>query len=141
VLLGVVADAIFMAAENADGISADAQARAGYLTLIDGVADGRVRGACAFGAHVALGCESRHEIVASGEGGRDGALWDGFLDGLKIFRARVKEEVDVRIDKSREKSGVAEIDDFGAGGAGNFRADFGYRVAIDQDFAWCEDLA
>jgi hypothetical protein len=42
VLLGVVADGVFVAAEDADGIAADAQARAGNQTLIDCVADGGV---------------------------------------------------------------------------------------------------
>jgi len=60
---------------------------------------------------------------------------------LKIFRTGVKEEVDVRVDKAGEKSGIAEINDFGAGGAGDFRADFGYGAAIDQDFAGGGDVS
>ena len=53
----------------------------------------------------------------------------------------MKEEVDVRVDKTREKSGVSEVNDFGARGAGDFRADLGYGVARDQDFARGCDVA
>ncbi len=141
VLLWVVADGVFVPTENVDGIAAGAQARSGNLAPIDGVADGCVCGACAFGAHVALSSESRHKVVASGEGGRDGALGNRFLDGLKVFRAGVKEEMDVRVDKAGEKSGVTKVNDFGAGGAGDFGSDLGYGVARDQDFAWSCDLA
>ena len=82
VLLGVVADGVFVAAENADGIAADAQARTGDQTLIDRVAYGGVGGACAFGAHVALGGEACKQVVARGERGENRALRNGFLDGL-----------------------------------------------------------
>ena len=57
---------------------------------------------------------------------------NGFLDGLKIFGAGVKKEMDVGVDQAGEKGGVAEIDDFGAGGVGDFCADFGDGVAIDR---------
>jgi hypothetical protein len=60
---------------------------------------------------------------------------------LKVFCARVKEEVHVRVDKAGEKCGVAEVNDFGPGGAGDFRADFGYDAVIDQDFAGGSDVA
>ena len=83
-LLGVVADGVFVTAENIDGVAADAQARAGDLAAIDGVAHGSVCGAGAFGAHVALGGEPGEEIVPSGDGGRDGALRNGFCDCLQI---------------------------------------------------------
>ena len=123
VLLRVVADGVFVAAENVDGVAADAQARAGNLAVIDGVADGGVRGAGAFGAHVALGGEAGEEVVARGERGDDGALRDGFFHGLQIFRAGMEEEVDVRVDEAGEQGGVAEVDDFRACGR-DFGADF-----------------
>ena len=88
VLRGIEADGVFVAAENVDGVAADAQARAGNSPLIDGVAHGGVGGAGAFGAHVALGGEAGHQIVARGERGEDGALGDGFLDGLQDLRRR-----------------------------------------------------
>ena len=59
-LLGIVADSIFVAAQNVDGIAADAQARPGDEALIDGIAYRGVGGARAFGAHVALGGEAGH---------------------------------------------------------------------------------
>ena len=113
VLLGVVADGVFVTAENVNGVAADAQARAGDLAAIDGVAHGGVCGAGAFGAHVALGGEPGKEIVARGDGGRDGALRNRFCDCLQIFGTGVEEEMDVRVNQAGEKSGVAEINNFG----------------------------
>jgi hypothetical protein len=60
---------------------------------------------------------------------------------LKVFRAGVKEEVDVRVDKTGKKSGVTEVNDFGSGRAGDFRSDFGNGIARDQDFARSCDAA
>src|SRR6202046_5861969 len=100
-----------MAAEHADGVAANAQARAGNEALIDGVANGRVSRACAFGPHVAFGCESGEEIIARGKRGNNSALRNGFLNGLQIFRAGVQEEMDVRVDQAGEESGIAEIDE------------------------------
>ena len=113
----------------------------GIWPLIDGVAHGGVGGAGAFGAHVALGGEAGHEIVARGESGDDGALRDGFLDGLQIFGAGMQEEVDVRVDEAGQQGGVAEVDDFRAGWACDFGADFGDGVALDQDFAGSDHFA
>ena len=134
VLLGVVADGVFVAAENADGVAADAQARAGNQALVDCVADGCVCGAGAFGAHVAFGGESGEQIVASGEGGENRALRNGFLNGLQIFRAGMQEEVDVRVDQAGEKCGVAEIDEFGGVRVIHLGADFYDESALDEDF-------
>ena len=107
VLLGIVADGVFVPAENVDGVAADAQARAGDLAAIDGVANSGVGGACAFGAHVALGGKPSHQIIASGEKRGNGALRYGLFDGLEIFGARMKEEVDVNVNEAWQKSGVA----------------------------------
>jgi hypothetical protein len=130
-----------MAAENVDGIATDAQARARNLAVIDGLADRGIGRACAFGSHVALSRESGQKVVAGGEGSHDGALRDGFLHGLQVFRSGVEEEVDVRVDKAGKKRGVAEFNNFGAGGARDFRADFDYRFARDQNFAGGGDFA
>jgi len=46
----------------------------------------------------------------------------------------------VRVDQSREESGIAQIDDLSAGWAADFRADFGYGIAIDKDFARGSDV-
>src|SRR6185437_4012135 len=87
VLFGVEAVGIFVAAEDVDGIPADTQARAGNFAVIDGVADGRVGGAGSFRAHVALGGETSHQVIAGGEGRDYRALGDGLLDGLQVFGA------------------------------------------------------
>ena len=65
----------------------------------------------------------------------------GFLDGLQIFGAGVEEKVDVSVDEAGEKRGVAEVDDFGVGRAGNFGADFFDEVAFDENFAGSGDVA
>ena len=66
---GVVVDGILVAAEDADGVAADAQAGTGNDARVDGVADGGVGRAGAFGAHVALGGETGHEVGLGGLGG------------------------------------------------------------------------
>ncbi len=60
-----------------------------------------------------LGGEPGKEIVARGDGGRDGALRNRFCDCLQIFGTGVEEEMDVRVNQAGEKSGVAEINNFG----------------------------
>ena len=97
-LLGIEVDGVLVAAENVDGIAADAQARAGDEALIDGVAHGGIGGAGALRPHVALGGEAGHQIVPRGERGQDSALRDRFLDRLQIFRAGMQEQVHVRVD-------------------------------------------
>jgi hypothetical protein len=52
---------------------------------------------------------SRAASVAS-----DGALRHGFLHGLEVFGAGMKEEMDVSVDEAGKKRAIAEIDDFGA---------------------------
>ena len=140
-LLGIEADGVFVAAENIDGVAGDAQARAGDEAVVDGVTDGGVGGAGAFGAHVAFGGETAHQVVASSEGGDDGALRDGFLYGLQIFGAGMEEEVNVGVDEAGEEGGVAEVEDFGVRGPRNFCADFFDEVAVDENFAGGSDAA
>ncbi len=113
----------------------------GISAAIDGVADGGVRGAGAFGAHVALGRKSGEEVVARGECGHDGPLRDGFLHGLQIFRAGMEEEMHVRVNQAGEKCRVAEVNHFRCGRPSDFRADFLYGISLDQDFAWGGDAA
>jgi hypothetical protein len=109
--------------------------------LIDGVADGGVSGAGALCSHVALSGESREKVVARSECGLDGALRNGFLDGLKVFGTWVKEEMNVGIDKAWKKGSVAEVDNFGAGRARYFGGNFDNRVPRNQDFAGSNDVA
>ena len=133
VLLGIVADGVFVAAENVDGIAADAHARAGDEAVIDGVANGGVGGARAFGAHVALGREAGHQIVAGGERSDDGALRHGLLDGLQIFGAGMQEQMDVGVDQAGQQRGVAEIDELArSAGCATDSADGGDAIALDQ---------
>jgi hypothetical protein len=141
VLRGIEADGVFVAAEKIYSIAADAQARAGDQTLVDGVAHGGVGRACAFGAHVALGGEAGEEVVARGEGGEDGALGNGFLDGLQIFGAGMQEKMDVRVNQAGEQSGVAEVDEFGAVRMRHFVAGFDDEIVLDQNFAGSGDAA
>jgi hypothetical protein len=140
-LLGIEADGVFVAAEKIHSVAADAQARAGNESLVDGVAHGGVGGACAFGAHVALGGESGQEVVTRGDGGEDGALGNGFLDGLQIFGAGMQEKMDVRVNQAGEQGGVAEVDEFGAVRMRDFVAGFDDEIVLDQDFAGSGDAA
>jgi hypothetical protein len=112
-LRGIEAVGVFVAAEDVDGVAADAQARTGDESLIDGVADGGVGGACAFGAHVAFGGEAGEQIGLGGLLGEDGAPGNGFLYGLQVFRAGMQEEMDVGVDEAGEQGDVAEVDDLG----------------------------
>ena len=110
VLRGVVADGVFVAAENIDGIAADAQARPGNQPIIDGVANRCVGGARAFGPHVAFGGEAGHQVVPRRQRRQDRALRHGLLHRLQIFRAGMQKQVHVRVDQARQQSAVAQID-------------------------------
>ena len=115
-LIGVEVDGVFVAAEQVDGVAADAQARAGDQALVDGVAYGGIGRTGAFGTHVALGGEAGHQVVLRGENGDDGPLRHGFLNRLQIFGAGVQEQVDVGIDEAGKQRAVAQVDGFGVGG-------------------------
>src|SRR5208337_5219095 len=54
VLGGIEVDCVFMAPKNADGVAADAHARAGNQSGVDGIAHGGVRRSRALGSHVAF---------------------------------------------------------------------------------------
>jgi hypothetical protein len=54
---------------------------------------------------------------------------------LQIFRAGMEEEVNVGVNQAGEESGVAEVYDFCSGRPADFRADFFYGVALDEDFS------
>ncbi len=73
-LLGVVADGVFVAAEDIDGVAADAQAGPRNAAFIDGIADGGIGGARTFGAHIAFRGKAGHQVVAGGQSRGDGAL-------------------------------------------------------------------
>ena len=141
VLRGVVADGVFVAAEDVDGVAADAQARAGDEALVDGVANGGVGRAGAFGAHVALGGEAGQEVGLGGLLGEDGAPGNRLFDGLQVFSAGMQEEMDVGVDEAGEQSGVAEVDDLCALRMVDGCADGADAVALDEDFAGAEECA
>ena len=115
VLLRVVADGVFVAAEDVDGVAADAQPRAGNAAFVNGIANGGIGRARAFGAHVALRGEAGHQVVARGQRSRDGALRHRFLHGLQIFRAGMQKQMDVGIDQPGKQRAIAQVDDFRAG--------------------------
>ena len=141
VLRGVEVDGVFVAAQDVDGVAADAQAGAGDEALIDGVANGGVGRACAFGAHVALGGEAGHQVGFGGLLGEDGAPGNGLLDGLQVFRAGMQEEMDVGVDEAGEQRGVAEVDDLRALRMVDRSADGADALALDQNFAGLKDCA
>ena len=55
----IVADGVFVAAQNVHRVAADAQARSGHKSRVDGVAHGGIGRASALRPHVALGREIR----------------------------------------------------------------------------------
>ena len=116
-LRGIEVVGIFVSAENVDGVAADAETRAGNQAVIDGVADGRVGGTGALGAHVTLGGEAGHQISLCRQRRQDGALRHRLLHGLQVFRAGVEEEMDVGVDQSGHESHIAEVDDLGSRGS------------------------
>ena len=111
VLLGIETVGVFVTAKDVDSVAADAQTRTGDQAGVYGVAHGAVGRAGSLRAHVALSGEAGEKIFASGLRGDDGALWDGLLDGLQIFRTGMKEEMDMRVNETGEERDVAEVDD------------------------------
>ena len=59
----------------------------------------------------------------------------------KIFRAGMQEQVHVSVDQAGEQSCVAEIDDLRPGWMINGRAGGSDAVALDQYFAWRDDVS
>jgi hypothetical protein len=130
-----------MSSENVDGIAAYAHARAGYQAGVDRVADCYVSAACAFGSHVALGGEAREKIAPRGVSCHQGSFWNALLNGLQVFRSRMKEEVNVGVDQSGHQRCVAEVDDLGSGGTSDGCSNCDDSVAFDKDFARADDFA
>ena len=140
-LRGVEAVGVFVAAQDVDGVAADAHAGTEDEALIDGVANGGVGGACALGAHVALGGEAGQQVGLGGLLGQDHAPGNGFLDGLQVFCAGMQKEMHVRVDEAGEQRGVAQVDDFGALRMVDRRAHGANALALDEDFAGLEQGA
>jgi hypothetical protein len=132
VLGGIEVDGVFMASENADRVAADAHARAGNQSGVDGVAHRGVRRTRALGSHVALGGEARHQILAGRDLGEDRALGYGLDDGLQVLGSRMEEKMDVDIDEPRHQGGRAQIDHRGAIGMGDRGPNFNNAIAAYQ---------
>ena len=141
VLRGIVAVGVLVAAQNVDGVAADAQPRAWNQPRVDGVANCRVGRARAFGAHVALGGESGHQVSLGRLLGENRAPRHGFDDGLQILRAGMQEQVHVRVDEAGQKSGIAEIDDLRVRRVVDRNAHGLDALAYDENFAGLEDVA
>ncbi len=114
VLRGVESNGVFMAAENVDGVAADAHARPRDQASIDGIADGSISGAGALGSHVALGGKAGHQVGLGRLLGQNRAPGNGLLHRLQVFRARMQEQMHVRVNESGEQRGIAEVDDLRA---------------------------
>ena len=140
-LFGIEIDCVLVAAQQVDGIAADAQTRAGDQAPVDGVAHGGIGRTGAFGAHIALGSEAGHQVILRGQDGDDGSLWHGFLHGLQIFRAGVQEQVNVRVNESRQQRAGAQVDGFGAGWMSNGSPGFHDAAVAHQHLSGRDDAA
>src|SRR5665213_255013 len=141
VLGGVVPDGVFVPASDVDRVARNPHPGAGDFAAVDGVANGDVGAARAFGAHVALGGETGENVGFGGCRGGEDALRDGLLHGLEVFGAGVQKQVDVGVDETGHEGGVAEVDDLRAGWVRDVRADFADAVAFDEDFSGSNNLA
>ncbi len=139
VLGRVVADGVFVASEEVDGVAAYAHSRAGNQAGVDGVAYGYVGAACAFGAHVALGGEACEEVEARGVGGDERSLGDAFFNRLQVFGAGVQEEMHVRVDEAWHQGCVAEVDELCSGWMSDAGAYGRDAFAFDADFGGRDD--
>ena len=140
-LLGIESVGVFVASEDVDGIAADAQAWTGDEAGVDGVAHGGIGRAGTFGAHIALGSKTSEKIIARGQGGDDGTLRDGFLNGLQILGTGMEEEMDMRVDEAGEESDVTEIEDLRGSGMLDALSNFDDSVRLNQNFAGGNDFA
>ena len=135
VLRGVAAVVILVTAVEVDGVAADAHARPGDETGVDGVAYGDIRAAGSLRAHIPLGGEARHQVGFGRGGGDESALGNGLVDGLVGFIADMEEEMGVRIDQPRHEGGFAEVEDLRGCRMLDRHADSEDPVAAHQHFA------
>src|SRR5271155_255092 len=109
--------------------------RTAERALVDGVAQPDVQ--IILRADVADGSESGHQGDACIYGGVDSHFRDGLLQIVKqrfaVVLAVLHGEVGVGVDEAGEKRGVAEVDDFGAGGNGGALADAD-DLAVADDY-------
>src|SRR5208337_1329118 len=128
---------IAMAAGGTEGVNGDQHARAGDVTVGNGVAKADVE--VIGGTDIADGGEAGHESDTGVYAGIKGALRDGFLEAFQFFFIVVvgirEGEMGVGVDEAREKSCIAQIDDLGAGEDGRISADRHNAAAGDNDEA------
>ncbi len=141
VLRGIEAVGVLVSAEDVDGIAADAHPRAGNQPGVDGVAHRGVGGACALGAHIALGGEAGHQVIFRGESRENRSLRDGLFHRLQVLRAGMKEQVNVRVNQPGHKRDVTQVDDLGARRPADFRPGLGDALALHEHLARRDDLA
>ena len=132
VLLGVVVEGVFVAAEHTDGVATDAQAGSGDQPLVNRVAHGGVGGSRAFRTHVALGSKAGQQVGLGSERSDDHALGHGLSDGLQIFGSGMKEEMDMGVDQAGHQGRVAQVDGLGSGRVGNGGAGGNDLLSFDQ---------
>lgn len=132
---GVKSGKVLMTAVNVDGIAADAHPRAGDEAAIDGIADGDIGAARAFGAHVALRSEAGKEVGFGSRCGAQNPLRDGFLNSLVGLVSGMEEEVCMGIDETRHEGGLAEVEDLGVGRVGDMGPGLDDAFTLDEDLA------
>ena len=138
VLGGVVADGVFVAAQDADGVAADAHSRPGDEPCVDGVADRRVCRASALGAHIALGGEAGHQIRFGGLFSQNRAPGNRLFDRLQVLGPGVEKEVHMGVDKAGKQRGVTQVNDLGPLRVLDGSAHGADALALDQNFARLE---
>ena len=134
-LLRIVVNGVFVAPEDTDGVATDAQTRPGNKSLVNGVTNRRVCRSGALGAHVSFRRKSRQQVVSCVQNRCYGALWNRFLNRLKIFRARVQEQMDVHIDKAGHQGAVAKVDGHSASRVADFDSGFHDAIPLNKKFA------
>ena len=135
VLLGVESERVLMAAENVDRVAADAQARTGNPAAVDRIAHRGVGRTCPFRAHVAFCGKTGQQVVACRQGRAYRAFRHGLVECLRIFRARMQEQMYVRVDQPWQQGAVAQVDDSCVGRMLDLCADRGDAFATHQHFA------
>ena len=134
-LLRVIADRVFVAAQDIDRVAADAQPGARNGAGVDGVAHRRVGRSGALGTHVALGRKPGHQVVARRQHRRYGSLRHRLLHRLQVLRARMQEQMHVRVNQSGQQRAVSQVDRLGVRRPVNLHANFGDPVPAHQHFA------
>ncbi len=119
----------------------DAHARARNNPFVDRVAHRCAGRARAFGAHVALGGESSHQVGFRRLLGQNRAPGNGLFHRLQVLRAGMQKQVHVRIDQPRQQRGVAKVDDLCAPWVIDCRANSFDPLALDENLAGTQHIS